>query len=94
MSTPHALFAKHVAEHIFLVYGVKLKRYSLIYGAIKPDVSTIFAKYPHYINLSLDNLSETVEILIEEIEGRQEMETRAIARELRGDTSLYSRLFL
>ena len=51
MSMTHALYAKHVAEHIFLVYGVKLKRYSLIYGAIKPDASTIFAKYPHYINL-------------------------------------------
>ena len=55
-SQTHALYAKHVAEHIFLVYGVKLKRYSLIFGAIKPDVSTVFAKYPHYINVSLDNL--------------------------------------
>lgn len=82
MSMTHALYAKHVAEHIFLVYGVKLKRYSLIYGAIKPDASTIFAKYPHYINLSLDNLCETVDDLIETIEGRNELETRAFAREL------------
>ncbi len=82
MSMTHALYAKHVAEHIFLVYGVKLKRYSLIYGAIKPDASTIFAKHPHYINLSLDNLCETVDDLIETIEGRNELETRAFAREL------------
>lgn len=82
MSMTHALYAKHVAEHIFLVYGVKLKRYSLIYGAIKPDVSTIFAKYPHYINLSLDNLCEMVYDIIETIEGRNELETRAFAREL------------
>lgn len=82
MSMTHALYAKHVAEHIFLVYGVKLKRYSLIYGAIKPDVSTVFAKYPHYINASLDNLCETADMLIEDIEGRKEMETRAFAREL------------
>ena len=82
MSMTHALYAKHVAEHIFLVYGVKLKRYSLIYGAIKPDASTIFAKYPHYISLSLDNLCETVDDLIETVEGRNELETRAFAREL------------
>ena len=82
MSSTHALYAKHVAEHILLVYGVKLKRYSLIYGAIKPDVSTIFAKYPHYINASLDNLCDTVEMLIENIEGKKELESRAFAREL------------
>lgn len=82
MSTTHALYAKQVAEHIFLVYGVKLKRYSLIYGAIKPDASTIFAKYPHYIELSLDNLCETVSMLIENIDTRKEMETSAFSREL------------
>ena len=82
MSSTHALYAKHVTEHIFLVYGVKLKRYSLIFGAIKPDVSTIFAKYPHYIELSLDNLATTVDLLIENIEGRKELESRAFAREL------------
>ncbi len=82
MSMTHALYAKHVVEHIFLVYGIKLKKYSLIYGAIKPDVSTIFAKYPHYINLSLDNLCQTTDLLIDNIDGKSEMETRAFAREL------------
>ncbi len=82
MSMTHALYAKDVARLIFLVYGIKLKRYSLIYGAIKPDASMIFAKYPHYMNASLDNLCETVELLIENIEGRKEIETRSFAREL------------
>ena len=82
MSMTHALYAKNVAEHIFLVYGVKLKRYSLIYGAIKPDASTVFAKHPHYINVSLDNLCETTDMLIDNIEGRNELESRAFAKEL------------
>ena len=82
MSTTHARYAKQVCEHINSVYGIALKKYSLIYGAIKPDISTVFAKYPHYITESLDNLCENVDLLIDNVEGRNEMETRAFAREL------------
>ena len=66
MSATHAMYAKKIYEHIYLMYGVKLKKYNLIYGSIKPDVSILFPKYPHYINDSLDSLCESVDMIIKE----------------------------
>lgn len=82
MSTTHAMFAKELREHIYLMYGVKLKKTSLVYGSIKPDASTIFAKYPHYINKSLDMLCERISILEEIASSIENIETRAFSREL------------
>ena len=38
MSFTHVLYAKQICEHISLKYGITLKRYSFIYGSVKPDV--------------------------------------------------------
>ena len=64
------------------MYGVKLKKYNLIYGSIKPDVSILFPKYPHYINDSLDSLCESVDMIIKSTHNQREVETRAFSREL------------
>ena len=77
MSATHAMYAKKIYEHIYLMYGVKLKKYNLIYGSIKPDVSILFPKYPHYINDSLDSLCESVDMIIKSTHNQQEVETRA-----------------
>lgn len=82
MSATHAMYAKKICEHIQLMYGVKLKKYNLIYGSIKPDISMLFPKHPHYINESLDNLCCTADMLIESTENKYEIETRAFSREL------------
>lgn len=82
MSATHAMYAKKIYEHIYLMYGVKLKKYNLIYGSIKPDVSILFPKYPHYINDSLDSLCESVDMIIKSTHNQREVETRAFSREL------------
>ncbi len=82
MSMMHAMFSKQLREHIDLEYGIQLKRSSLIYGSIKPDASTIFAKYPHYIDKSLDMLCGRISLLCDVANTKQEIETRAFAREL------------
>ena len=82
MSATHAMYAKKICEHIQLMYGVKLKKYNLIYGSIKPDVSILFPKYPHYINDSLDSLCESVDMIIKSTHNQREVETRAFSREL------------
>lgn len=83
MSMTHIAYAKQIKEHIMLKYGVKLRHYSFIYGSIKPDVSILFwGKAPHYINMSLDSLCESVKILINSIESLEELQTRAFSREL------------
>lgn len=82
MSMTHAIYAKKIAEHINLKYKIKLKKYNLIYGSVKPDVSLFFSKYPHYINESLNKLCDTVDVLIESTDNENEIETRAFSREL------------
>lgn len=82
MSVTHAIYARKIAEHIRLMYGINLKRYSLIYGSIKPDVSVLFSGAPHYINKSLDGLCQNAELLIESTNNVNEIETRAFSREL------------
>lgn len=82
MSMMHAMFSKELIEHINLRYGMKLKKSSLIYGSIKPDASTIFAKYPHYLDKSLDMLCERIALLKEVAGSKENIETRAFAREL------------
>ena len=82
MSATHALYARNVQEHLSLTYGVKLKRVSFLYGAIEPDFSSMFKKYPHYLNQSLDEISERVELMIEGLDTKKELETMAFSREL------------
>lgn len=82
MSMTHAIYARQVREHIFLRYGIKLKKASLIYGSVKPDASTLFAKYPHYIDKSLQMVCQRLTILEDSTNGIKEIETRAFAREL------------
>ena len=83
ISATHALYAKDVSEHILLVYGVKLKRYSLIYGTIEPDFSSTFKrKYPHYLKDSLDEISDRLDVIVESLDTKRELETVAFSREL------------
>ncbi len=83
MSATHIIYAKQIEEHIALKYGVKLKHYSLIYGSIKPDASILFGRSaPHYINLSLDTLCESINILINATKSLEKLETKAFSREL------------
>lgn len=82
MSVIHAMFARELYEHIYLMYGVRLKKNSLIYGSIKPDVTTLFAKYPHYIDKSLNMLCERVEALRDVVMFDRGVKTRSFAREL------------
>ena len=82
MSAMHAMFAKELYEHIYLMYGVRLKKNSLIYGSIKPDMTTLFARYPHYIDNSLDMLCERIEALKDVVIFDRGVKTRAFAREL------------
>lgn len=94
MSRMHALFSIQVSEYIFKEYNISLKLNSLIYGSIKPDASTVFAKYPHYIDKSLDMLCARVSMLIDATDNKVQIETRAFARELRRCNTLFGRLFL
>lgn len=83
MSLTHIAYARQIEEHIALKYGVNLRHFSLIYGSIKPDASILFGgKAPHYINLSLDMLCESANILINATDSLRELETRAFSREL------------
>jgi hypothetical protein len=82
MSSTHIQYARQVRDHIFLRYGVRLKSKSLIYGSVKPDVSTIFAKYPHYIDKSINNTCGKVDLLINAIKSYEDIESRWFAREL------------
>ena len=83
VSATHALYAKSVNEHLKLAYGINLKRYSLILGSIGPDFSSTFKKRcPHYLEDSLEEISERVEVLVESIDTKREMETMAFSREL------------
>lgn len=82
MSSTHVVFARQIHDHIKLRYGVSLKKSSLIYGCIKPDASTIFAKYPHYIDKSLLMVSARINMLRDIAFNRDNLETRAFAREL------------
>lgn len=82
MSVTHAIYAKKIAEHIKLMYGIKLRKYNLIYGSIKPDMSVFFSKIPHYFNESLDILCLNINSLIDSTDNKREIETMAFAREL------------
>ncbi len=83
MSATHAIYVKGVEEHLRLAYGVKLKRYSLLFGALKPDFSTVFKKkYPHYMKDSLDEISGRVELITDALVTKRELETIAFSREL------------
>lgn len=83
MSLTHIAYARQIEEHIALRYGIKLKHYSFIYGSIKPDASILFGgKTPHYINISLDMICESANILINSTNSLSEIETRAFSREL------------
>jgi hypothetical protein len=82
MSTTHIQYARLVRDHIFLRYGIRLKSKSLSYGSVKPDVSTIFAKFPHYIDKSISNTCGRVDILINDINNIEEIESKWFAREL------------
>ena len=83
MSFTHVLYAKQICEHISLKYGITLKRYSFIYGSVKPDVSILFlGKTKHYFDVSLDMVTESANVLINAINSEKEIETKAFAREL------------
>ncbi len=83
MSGTHAIYAKGVEEHLHLAYGINLKRYSLIFGSIHPDFSSSFKKeYPHYLKDSLEEISQRVELMIEALDTKKELETMAFSREL------------
>ena len=83
ISATHALYAKGIKEHVSLAYGINLKRYSLILGSIGPDFSSTFKKRcPHYLMDSLEEISDRVEVLIESVDTKREMETMAFSREL------------
>ena len=83
MSLTHIAYARQIEEHIALKYGVNLKHYSLIYGSIKPDASILFGgKAPHYINISLDMICDSANILIKTTDSLNQLETRAFSREL------------
>lgn len=83
MSLTHVLYAKEICEHISLKYGINLKRYSLIYGSVKPDVSILFlGKTKHYFDVSLDMVCESANIMISAINSKEEIEAKAFAREL------------
>ena len=75
----HAAFSIQLYEYLLLKYNVKIKKKSLIYGSIKPDASTIFAKYPHYIEKSLDMLSARISMLIDATDNKSQIETYAFA---------------
>ena len=75
MSFTHVLYAKQICEHISLKYGITLKRYSFIYGSVKPDVSILFlGKRKHYFDVSLDMVTESANILINAINSEKEIE--------------------
>ena len=78
----HAAFSIQLYEYLLLKYNVKIKKKSLIYGSIKPDASTIFAKYPHYIDKSLDMLTARISMLIDATDNKKQIETYAFAKEL------------
>lgn len=82
MSKMHALFSMQLCEYLFQKYNIEIKRKSLIYGSIKPDASTIFAKYPHYIDRSLHMLTARISMLIDATNDIKEIKTRAFAREM------------
>ena len=82
MSVTHAIYAKKIVEHIKLMYNVNLKKYNIIYGSIKPDISVLFSKHPHYINKSLNEMCKNVNLLIKLTDGRYGIESRSFAREL------------
>lgn len=82
MSKMHAFFSIQVYEYLFWKYDVKIKKKSLIYGSIKPDASTIFAKYPHYVDKSLDMLTARISMLIDATDNKKQIETYAFAKEL------------
>ena len=82
MSKMHALFSEQAYKYIFSKFNVKLKKRTFIYGSIKPDASTIFAKYPHYIDKSLDMLCARISMLIDSSDAVKEIETYAFSREL------------
>lgn len=82
MSKMHATFSIQIYKYLFLKYNIKLKKKSLIYGSIKPDASTIFAKYPHYIDKSVDMLTARISMLIDATDNEKQLETYAFAKEL------------
>ena len=82
MSKMHAAFSIQIYKYLLLKYNVKIKKKSLIYGSIKPDASTIFAKYPHYIDKSLDMLTARISMLIDATDTEKQIETYAFAKEL------------
>lgn len=82
MSKMHAFFSVQVYKYLLLKYNIKIKKKSLIYGSIKPDASTIFAKYPHYIDKSLDMLCARISMLIDATDNEKQIETYVFAKEL------------
>lgn len=83
MSRTHIAYAKEIKTHIWLKYKINLRHYSFIYGSIKPDSTMLYTgKTRHYFDESLDDICLSAKLLINAIDSREEMETRAFAREL------------
>ncbi len=56
----HAYLATVLVQAIQSVWGVRLSRKRLVYGSIKPDVTSLFLRHPHFWRYSRDFLFRKV----------------------------------
>ncbi len=55
-SQTHAFLATALVQAIQSVWGVRLSRKRLVYGSVKPDLTSLFFRHPHFWSYSRDFL--------------------------------------